>query len=190
MTSRTGLIKTCIVTLISLMHISWWGMSNGAAATAQFTSDFVKKISQEYGLRVYGSGMSFPVKLESIILIFEADYCKDISGARQLIVAIAHQMIEKMNQDVKLQKYLSSIPATVKNVDLTIYFKEVKEGQYPGLLNSVMIIGVRNKVVFSTLDETRKKIVDLHRETFDEAEWIMQQESQSSSNVIKPSNDK
>lgn len=174
-----NLALLCLVTLIVIQPLFSIHATDGNKAIGRFANDFVKQITKEYGLRVFATGASFPVKLESISLTFEANYSKDVSSARKLVVEIAHQMIEKMNQDSNLQKYLSNTPATVKNIELTIIFKEEDKGKYPGPLNCVMIIGVRNKVIFNTLDEKKNRFVNLHRETFEEAEKIVKQESSS-----------
>ena len=185
MTSRIGVIRTIFVALISMLQISLVNMSDGEAALAHFTKKFNREISREYGLFLFGSGASFPVKLEDIILRFQANYCENLEGARRLAVAITHKMIDRMNEDKNLLKYLSSNPAGVKHVELMISFKDTA----PGSLSSVMVIGLRNKIFYNTYNEAKNMLVDLHTETFDEAERIVQQASVSSSNVIKSSND-
>lgn len=176
------LIKTCITILISFFQISQVNAMDGNTAIAQFTNDFVKQISQEYGFRPFGAGASFPVKLKSIGIDFKANYCQNVNGARKLAVEIAHKMIEKMKQDINLQKYLSDIPATVKNIDLTIIFKESNDGKRTEFLHSVMVIGSREKVFFN-IDNSSPRLVTLHEETFDEAERIVQQEAASKLNT-------
>ena len=181
-----SLMLSWLMMFISLLHISWSNMTDGERALANFTKKFNEEISREYGLFLFGSGASFPVKLEDIILVYKANYCENIDGARRLIVEISNKMIDRMNADDNLLKYLSSNPASVKNVDLTIMFN----GEDPGVLYSVMVIGLRNKVVYNTNNNERTMLINLHRETFDEAERIVQQASSPSLNGAKPSNDK
>lgn len=171
------MIRKCIILLGLLIHVSCNDMSDGEKALANFTKKFNQEISKEYGLRLSGSGASFPIKLEYITLSFEADRCENIIGARQFAVEIAHKMIEKIQEDVNLQKYLSNTPATVKNIDLTIGFKEIKGNV--GSLDSVMVIGVRNKIVYNAHDKVTTKLVDIYEETFDEAERIVKQKNVS-----------
>lgn len=66
-------------------------------------------------------------------------------------------------------KYLANSPASLSNVDLSINFK----CNFTGCLKSVLIIGSRNKVVYSKDNDAQTMLVDLHRETFDEAERIV-----------------
>ena len=180
------LIPSWLLILIFLLQISWRNMSEGEKALAGFTKKFNQEISKEYGLYLSASGVSFPVKIEDIILRYKANYCENVEGARRLAVAITHKMIDRMNEDKNLLKNLSSNPAGVKHVELMISFLV----ENPGALQAVMIIGLRNKVVYNTKNEGGVGLVALHRETFDEAERIVQQESLSSLNGTKPSNDK
>ena len=173
-------IKKCSMILISLMQISWSNMTDGEAALANFTKKFNQEISKEYGLYLFGSGAAFPVKIEEIILSFQSDYCQDVVGARKLAVEITHKMIDRMNQDKNLLKYLSNNPASIKNVNLTISFKEQNSATSSTPLQSVMVIGTRNKVVYNTENEDRSMLDTFLRETFDEAERILQQESSPS----------
>lgn len=174
--------KICTIIFIALVQISWnWGgMSDGEAALANFTKRFNKEISKEYGLFLFGSGAAFPVKIEEIILSYQANYCENIIGARKLAVEITHKMIDRMNQDANLLKYLANSPASLKNVSLTIGFKDPNNGE-TGVLDSVMVIGMRNNVVFNTYNETKTMLNTLHKETFDEAEKIITQGSLYSS---------
>ena len=162
---------------IVLTQVSCNKMSDGGKSLANFTSRFVKEISREYDLQCVGSGASFPVKIKSIIFSFQSNHCSNIATARKLAVEIAHKMIAQMNEDVDLLKYLSSNPASLEHVDLIIGFKEADN--IAGTLNSVMVIGTRNKMFFNIHNEAKTGLVTLHEETFDEAERIVQQETAS-----------
>lgn len=159
-------------------------MSDGEMALGNFTKKFNQEISKEYGFSLFGSGVSFPVKIERIILSYKANYCENIVGARKLAVDIAHKMIDSMNQDNNLLKYLSSVPASARHVNLTIIFKDPNNAKTPGALNSVMLIGLRDNLVFTTYNETMNMLVELHEESFEEAEKIVKQESSLNSTKL------
>lgn len=156
-------------------------MSDGEVALANFTKKFIQLVSKDYGLSLFGSGVSFPVKIEYIFLSFQSPYCGEIKEARKLAIEIAHKMINEMNQDDKLLKYLSSSPATVKNVNLTIGFKDPNNDKTPGALDSVTVLGPRKKVFFSTYNKSGVMLETLHEETYEEAELIVQQATNSNS---------
>lgn len=168
----------CFLLLILLIQISCSNMSNGEKALANFTKKFNHEISKDYDLCLFGSGASFPVKIEDIILTYKADYCENVEGARKLAVEIAQKMIKRMNDDENLLKYLSSNPASVKNVDLRIIFKDSLNGKIPGSLSSVSVIGLRNKVFFNTYNQSGM-LVTLHEEEFEEAEKLVNLQSSS-----------
>lgn len=112
-----------------------------------------------------------PVKIEDIRLCFMANYPTNIDQARKIVVPITLKFIQRMNEDKNLMKYLANSPASLKNIDLVISFKET----FPGSLESVMITGSRNLVAYKKFNEERTKMIDLHRETFDEAVQILRQ---------------
>lgn len=180
-------IKTSPTILISLMQFSCSNASEGSIVLRNFTNDFAQEISNEYGLRLSGSGASFPVKLEYVSLDFKANYPENVSGARRLAVEITHKMIKKINQDLNLQKYLANTPASLKNVCLTIAFSESSAVKDKRSLNSIMVLGPRDKVVFNILDESEKMLIPLQRETFAEAEKIVMQEGSTSNTGNEPS---
>ena len=171
-------IKMSFLISISLMTISWSSMSEGEKALAKFTSKFNQEISKDYGFFLFGSGASFPKKIEHIILSYQSKSYEDIAGARKLAVEIAHKMIDRMNQDDNLLKYLSSNPASLKHVSLTIGFKGSK--QKTGALDSVMVIGSRNLLTFNIYNQNMTMLVTLKDEKFEEAEKIVGQERSSS----------
>lgn len=171
--------RICFLLLILLIHVSCIYESQGEKALANFTKKFNHEISKDYGLSLFGSGASFPVKIEDIILSYKANHSENIEGARKLVVEIAHKMIKRMNDDNNLLKYLSANPASVRNVELTIIFKDPVNGRCPGSLSSVSVIGLRSKVLFNTYSLS-EMLVTLHEEEFDEAEKLVSQDSSSS----------
>lgn len=89
------------------------------------------------------------------------------------MVTITNLFIQRMNEDENLKKYLVNNPASLTNVDLTLGFND--NAQNP--LNSIMVIGSKNLVVYNKYNETRTVLLDLHEETFDESERIVRQNS-------------
>lgn len=112
-----------------------------------------------------------PVKIESIDLSFQATYPANVEEARRLAVPIALKLIQRMNEGSNLMKYLANSPASLKNVVLVIGFKE----SFAGALDSIIIIGSKNLVSYKKYNEVGTRLVNLHRETFDEALSIVQQ---------------
>lgn len=174
---------TCI--LLSIFHSSCSQASPGVEAVGKFSNSFSKEIEKSYGLRTIASGVSFPVKIKWVHLSFSSSSSISIEEGRKLIVSITNLFIQRMNEDENLRKYLANNPASLTNVDLTLVFKDNAANP----LNSIMVIGSKNLVVYNKYNETRTILLDLHEESFDEAEKIVQQAA-SSSSISEPSNDK
>ena len=172
------MIRICFVVLF-LVFQSACTVANSpdSQALQKFQASFVKEIQCQYGFEAYSSGASIPVNIEWIGLSFYAGHSASIDEGRKLVVSITNRFIHRMNEDENVLKYLSNPPASLRNVDLTIRFDE--NSQSP--LQSIMIIGSKNLVVYNKYDEKRR-LVDLHRETFDEAERIVEQETASKLN--------
>ena len=187
MTNKTYVIRTCFAVLFLVFQSACTAANSpGNAALRKFSNSFSKEVEKNYGLRTSAIGASFPTKIKWIHLGFDSPQTMSIEDGRKMIVSITNLFIQRMNEDEDLLKYLVNNLASLTNVDLTLGFKD--NAQNP--LNSIMVIGSKNLVVYNKYNKDRTILLDLHEETFDEAKRIVHQESLSSSNVIKPSNDK
>lgn len=140
-------------------------------AFGSFTNAFSREIEREYGFQTFGVGASMPGKIYDIRLCFMANYPADVDQARKITVPLTLKFIQRMNEDENLMKYMANTPASLKNVNLTVAFKE----NFSGCLQSVMIIGSRNLVVYNKHNESGTALDDLHEETFYEAVNILRQ---------------
>lgn len=156
-------------------------VSPGSAALAKFSNSFSQEVEKNFGLQTVASGVSFPKKINWIHLSFSSRNSISIEEGRRLAVLIANLFIQRMNEDENLKQYLANNPASLTNVDLTLGFKD--DVQNP--INAIMITGSRNLVTYNIHNDEYTMLIDLHRETFDEAERIVQQESASKLNTYK-----
>lgn len=169
---------TCV--LLSLIQSSWTPVSSGTEALGRFSSSLSKEIEKNYGLLTTASGVSFPVKIKWIHLSFSSPCPISVEEGRKLMVSITNLFIQRMNEDENLKKYLANNPASLTNVDLTLGFKD--NVQNP--LNSIMVTGSKNLVTYNKYNDEHTMLIDLHRETFDEAEKIVRENSSTSSNPL------
>lgn len=173
--------KTYLFILSALIYVGSAYSSPGGKALEKFQASFVKEVQREYGFHPLGVGASFPVKINWVDLRFSADCYASVEEGRRLIVPLVHKFIQRMNEDRELIKYLSNSPASIANVALTVRFKDGPTSP----LQSIMIIGSKNLIVYNKYDEFRKRLLDLHEESFDEAVRLVQQCTGSSSETHK-----
>ena len=157
--------------MISIFQSACTPIGQENAAFGKFTNAFSSEVEREYGFQTFGVGASMPDKIYEIKLCFMANYPADVEQARKITIPLTLKFIQRMNQDENLMKYMANSPASLKNVNLTVAFKE----NFPGCLQSVMIIGSRNLVVYNKHNQSGIGLDDLHEETFDEAVNILHQ---------------
>lgn len=143
------------------------------AALTKFANAFSREIENQYGFKAFGVGGSIPVKIEYIDLSFYGKYSADVEQARKIVIPITLKFIQRMNEDEDLMKYLANSPASLKNIGLSIRFTESSNDPFV----FVNVTGSRNLVTYSKYNEEHTVLVNLHRETFDEAERIVLQSS-------------
>lgn len=161
--------------LLIMLCTGFTKMTEGEKALNKFTNSFQTEIKRDYGFSAYGSGASFPVKIEFINLSFYVDCVVTIEEARRLVIPICNKMVGALNKSDYLKPYLANNPASLKNISLTFSFKE--DLNQKDLPQSVMVFGTKRLVLYNTLTHTTPMLRDLHRETFDEAVKILQDES-------------
>lgn len=114
-------------------------------------------------------------------LRFSTNRPATISEAREIIVLLALKFVQRINEDKELMKFLANSPASVENISLFLRFAHSDTSP----LQSAMVIGIKKLIVYNKFDE-QENLINMHRETFEEAEQIVRQ-SASSNNFIDPS---
>lgn len=172
-------VKWCLNRLIFLLILltskGYAEMSEGGKAFYRFSKEFSLEVQKEYGFSPYSQGVSFPVKIESIDLCFSINKSQEIEEARRLVIPIALKMLERINQCDYLQPYLSEHPFPLEKIMVGLCFD--KATGKPNRLRSTTFHGSRNIIFYDTMDEKTYKQIEIHRETFDEAIKILQDES-------------
>lgn len=147
----------------------------------EFSNSFAKEIEKEYDLQVVGSGVSMPVKVDSIFLHFSSNRSITVERGRSLAVSVTNLFIKRMNEDINLTQYLANNPASISNVQLALNFED--NDQNP--LCAIIVLGTKNLVTYYKYNDKHTKLINMHRETFEEAERIVQQESFSLSTPLE-----
>lgn len=149
-------------------------MSDQGTALYQFCGEYGKEVERECGWDLFGVGGAVPEKIEQVKISFEAGRPGTVAEARRLAVPVALKMIERMNESRYLKPHLADDPATIKNISLTIGFTD--EDPSKNRIDSVLILGVKNVVIYSIHNEAKTMLIDLHEESFDEALKIWEQD--------------
>lgn len=170
--------KHYCTSLLAALVVACTDISPQEQALNDLITKFSREIEHDYGFHLCGAGSSMPEKIEVVRLYFLVDSSGYLEGARHLAVGIALKLVDQINQDIQLRPYLETYPASVKNISLTLGFNQENEENLNqnNCLSSVMVIAYRGLVCYNIYDETGMSLIDLHKETFEEAKAIVDRE--------------
>ncbi len=134
-----------------------------------------KKLKKLYNLEPFGTGFSAPDDFILTMDLFVTSYADlDVLKARRLILQAARTYLETINANKKLKPFLIEHPFGPKNIYLTVYV--AYPGKYDveiGKLTTVSII--KDKIIYN-IKKTEYTHETIHRETFEEAVRIVENE--------------
>jgi hypothetical protein len=84
-------------------------------------SEHAKKV-QHSGLRLIGSGGSYPDKIKGFTLHFEINSVVSKDEAKKLIISSAEKFLNEVNKDDKIKNFLEVVPVTFEQLDYAINF--------------------------------------------------------------------
>ena len=159
-----------------------------------------QEMTKEYGLEYMGSGGKMPYDVEEIDIMFSMFHNASITKARQIGITAAQKLIKKINEHQSIQPYLHYHPFTSDNIWITISFYD-KNGEYYkndlatfACLNGKVIYtkaeihkihsqgvicGETGKYLIPPEDKEKEELVTILRETYEEAEAIVERETQA-----------
>ncbi|HSW87021.1 MAG TPA: hypothetical protein VLG49_05940 [Rhabdochlamydiaceae bacterium] len=133
----------------------------------------IKEMAENYDFHCFGKGGRMSDDLEAIELYFIAYRKGSIKEARGIEVKAIQRLTELINQDKRLHPFFREFPFPTHRVGISLSFLQPDGKQYSdGSLDSVSHI--KGILYYTTNDPITNKFVDLHQETFEEAQKIIQ----------------
>ena len=130
--------------------------------------EVIREMKLKHRMVCFCSGGAMMKEIEELDLSFNISHPVDVDEARLLLVDLAETLLESVNQNKKIKKYLANDPFISKNVSLQITFsnRDGSEIMAPNL-ESIMVI--KDKVYFTSKDlESSYKSFNIHVESFDD----------------------
>lgn len=128
------------------------------------------QLKQRFGLETIGTGGSASEGKESMIGIeFQIKRSLSFNEARKMIIESANLLLNNINSDKYLSSYLSEVPFTQKNIEITIY---ISGKNHERIFDpDITLVSFDNgKITFKTLDpEDHYKYKSRIVETYEEA---------------------
>ena len=129
--------------------------------------EYSRILKARNNLHISGTGGGLKDKKIRLFMV-NYDIYKDVEldEARINIVKLTEFYLQKINSDPELRPLLVTNPFTIKNLELGISYVQPSGDHSTLVARSFMNEGT---VFYSKYDETQKMLVDLHKETYEEA---------------------
>lgn len=127
-------------------------------------------IKDQYNLVPCGEGVSMPGgPIQKLALCFNTKYPHTKEQLRKLIIKTAQELLNQVNTNQEIQKFIKAPPFSIKNVQIIIYNHD-RNGRSlrdPEISNAQILQGVLN---YSTIDpDDSFKYKNEYEETYEEA---------------------
>ncbi len=172
------MLKIIIISIFAMLIItSCAKASSKEALVKEITKEYEKQECKKHGLLLVGSGSAIPDQIHAFILHFFSYQKLNQDEARKLVVDLVNELILKVNQNEKIQKYLINTPFNEKNYELLISIvdsnnKTIAE-PYVG-----EIIMRKGEIIYFFIEKSEKipKDFTTTKETYEEALRKVRQE--------------
>lgn len=164
-----------ILTLLHGMQPKIHFFDDDSKLIYEVNAQAAKKLKKLYSLEPMGTGFSCPddhILSMDLSLTCYGDY--DIPKARILILQAARTYLETINGSKKLKPFLVEHPFGPKNIYFTIDF--AYPGKYDVEIGKLVWVSVINGHLIYGIKKTEYTHETIHKETFEEAERILQSE--------------
>ena len=145
-----------------------WPSVNYVKLSHKITNRTAKKLKQEKGLILIGTGGGMMNDIKMMMMGFNYYKVVDIDEARKLLIYCVEEYLNAINGDEKVRPYLHNYPFTAKNIQIDIYFKnpdgsKVAQGQ-------INIAGADEGKMIYYIDSPEKYLLKrVREETYEEA---------------------
>ncbi len=169
----------------------------------QVISSFLFEMKQEFGFDCMGSGGSMPYNVRSFTILLSSEKKTTIEEARRFGIVGVQKLLKIINNHEKIRPYLNQYPFTAQDVNVTISFhdrrgrRRLKDGSISTVSylsgkvvyrtaekriihSQGVICGETGKYLIPPEDKEKEELVTILRETYEEAEAIVEKEKHSS----------
>lgn len=129
-------------------------LSKGEQLVNSVLAKTAKIIKSKFGLKPSGEGAAMPGgPIQKLALCFDTNYPHTKEQLRELLIKSANELLNEVNENEEIQKFLKERPFTIKNIQIIIYNhdKEGREVYDPGIATAQISKGV---LTYRTVDST------------------------------------
>jgi hypothetical protein len=145
-------------------------LSKGEQLVNSVLAKTAKIIKSKFDLKPSGEGAAMPGgPIQELALCFDTKYPHNKEQLRGLLIKSANELLNQVNENEEIQKFLKERPFTIKNIQIIIYNhdKEGREVYDPGIATAQISEGV---LTYRTVDSTDTfKFKQQFEESYEEA---------------------
>ncbi|MBM3197761.1 MAG: hypothetical protein FJZ58_00710 [Chlamydiae bacterium] len=157
-------------------------ISKGEQLVNSLLAKTAKIIKSTYNLKPCAVGAAMPGgPIRKLNLCFDTKSSLTEEQLRELLIKIAHELLNQVNEDEEIQEFLYERPFTIKNVQIIIYNhdKKGREVYDPEIATAQICGGV---LTYRTVNPTNHfQFYRQFEESYEEALELMQKSSQTNS---------
>ncbi len=142
-------------------------LSLGESQSMKVMTDFSQNYMKPKGFLLSGIGSAMPDKIHELDVDYVSSIHVNVEQARKLFIDHSQSFLDKINGDAALRPYLVEYPFTEKNIDFRLSFENNLKYYDPPYIAFVFL--VNNKIYYNYYDNQKKKFMDAHEETYQEA---------------------
>lgn len=132
------------------------------------TDKYCADMAKTYKLYYYGGGGEFLKRVDRINLSFNSIQSLNIAESRILIINCTEELLKRINADKDIKPYLSHYPFTETGTDLSISFYQENRERVSAKFVA-MVFTANGNIYYSSYNHNKKKLIDLHEESYQEA---------------------
>ncbi len=145
-------------------------LSKGEQLVNSVLAKTAKIIKSKFDIKPSGEGAAMPGgPVQELALCFDTKYPYNKEQLRELLIKSANELLNQVNENEEIQKFLKEKPFTIKNIQIIIYNhdKEGREVYDPGIATAQISEGV---LTYRTVDSTDTfKFKQQFEESYEEA---------------------
>lgn len=164
------LIALTILTGCMMTNKQQYYPSKGEQLVNSTLAAAAKIIRDKYNLIPCGVGVAMPGgPIQEVTLCFNTKYPKTKAQLRELLIKIAQELLNQVNENKEIQEFIKDPPFTIKNVHIIIYNhdRNGKSLRDPEISNAQILQGILD---YATIDpDDSFKYKNEYEESYEEA---------------------
>ena len=162
------LVSALILFSAVMCYSCSWPSVNYEKVADKITARTAKKLKQEKGLILIGTGGGMMNDIKMMMMGFNYYKVIDMDEARKLLIYCVEEYLNAINSDEKVRPYLHNYPFTAENIEIKIFFYK-PDGSNVAPNEISVATANEGRMAYSIDDPEKHTLKRIHRESYEEA---------------------